>query len=100
MDWGVGQYEVTADELLPFSRAVIAEADLQPGERLLDVGCGTGNAAAVAAESGADVAGVDPAPRLVEVARERVPSGEFVVAGAEALPFDDATFDCVVSIFA
>jgi SAM-dependent methyltransferase len=100
MDWGVGQYEVTADELMPFSRAVVAEAALQPGEKVLDVGCGTGNAAAVAAQAGADVAGVDPSPRLVEVARERVPDGEFVVAGAEALPFDDATFDCAFSIFA
>jgi SAM-dependent methyltransferase len=100
MDWGVGDYELTADELMPFSEIVVAEAAPQPGERVLDLGCGTGNVSALAARAGAQAVGIDPATRLVEVARERVPEAEFVVGGAEDLPFDDASFDCVLSIFA
>jgi SAM-dependent methyltransferase len=100
MDWGVGEYEVTAKELEPFAERVVAEAAVQPGERVLDLGCGTGNAAALAAATGAQVVGADPAGRLVEVARGRVPEAQFVVAGAEDLPFEDASFDCLISIFA
>ena len=100
MDWGVGDYELTADELMPFAEIVVAEAAPEPGERVLDLGCGTGNAAALAVETGAQVIGIDPAQRLVGVARERVPDADFVIGGAEDLPFDDASFDCVVSIFA
>jgi SAM-dependent methyltransferase len=100
MDWGVGDYELTADELMPYAEVVVAAAAIQPGERVLDLGCGTGNAAAVAVAAGAEVVGIDPAERLIDVARERVPDAEFLVGSAEDLPFADESFDCVVSIFA
>jgi SAM-dependent methyltransferase len=99
VDWSVGEYERTAADLEPAARHVIELAALAPGERVLDLACGTGNAALLAAAAGARVTGLDTAARLVEVARDRVPDAEFVVGDAQALPFDDGTFDAVVSVF-
>ena len=70
-DWGLGRYEDTAAQLEPAARAVVERAAPAAGEHVVDVGCGTGNAALLAAERGARVTGVDPAPRLLDVARER-----------------------------
>jgi SAM-dependent methyltransferase len=100
MDWGVGEYELTATELLPFADLVVAEAAPRPGDRVLDLGCGTGNVSAVAVATGAEVVGIDPSERLVGVARERVPDAELLVGSAEDLPFEDASFDVVISLFA
>jgi SAM-dependent methyltransferase len=97
--WGVGSYEVTATELAPVADVVIAALGLEGGERVLDVACGTGNAAALARQAGAIVAGLDASPRLLEVARERVPGAEFVLGDCAQLPFDDGQFDAAVSVF-
>ena len=75
----------------------------RPGERVLDIGTGTGWAARLAARRGARVTGVDIAPGMLTAA-ERLSEGidprpEFVRATAEALPFDDASFDGVVSTY-
>src|SRR5205814_9555756 len=99
VDWGAGRYERTAQELLPVAEQVVALARLRGGERVLDVACGTGNAALLAAEAGADVVGLDRAERLVAVARARVPGATFVVGDAQALPFADDEFDVAVSVF-
>jgi|SRR3954447_21156790 SAM-dependent methyltransferase len=103
VDWSAGEYERTATELEPAARRVIECAAIVPGERVLDVACGTGNAALAAAAAGARVTGLDSAPRLVEVARQRAgeagADAEFVVGDALDLPFDDGTFDAVVSVF-
>lgn len=103
MDWGVGRYEGTARQLEPASAHVVRLAGPASGERLLDVGCGTGNAALLAARAGSEVVGVDPATRLLEVARERAAvadaSVEFVAGSAESLPFPDGAFGLVVSVF-
>ena len=61
----------------------------------LDVGCGSGLAAQLAAERGAKVSGVDAAENLLAIARSRVPAGQFRVADLEELPFADKTFDVV-----
>jgi ubiquinone/menaquinone biosynthesis C-methylase UbiE len=71
VDWGAGRYERTADELQPVAETLIGIANIQPGERVLDVACGTGNGALLAAQAGASAMGIDLAPRLVEVARSR-----------------------------
>lgn len=63
--------------------------------RLLDVGCGSGLACAIAAGRGAEVAGLDASPGLLESAKERVPGGDFRAGDMAALPFDDASFDVV-----
>jgi len=97
--WGVGEYEDTAAQLAPVSDVAVAALGLTGAERVLDVACGTANAALVARRAGAAVTGLDSSPRLLEVARERVPDGEFVLGDATALPFDDGSFDAAVSVF-
>jgi SAM-dependent methyltransferase len=104
VDWDRGSYEDTASELAPAAEHLVELAAIQPGERVLDLGTGTGNAALLAARAGAHVTAADPSPRLLGVAQERLAAegheGEFAVAKAEALPFADAAFDVVVSVFA
>lgn len=65
------------------------------GTALLDVGCGSGYAARLAADRGARVTGIDATAPFIEIARERVPEGEFHVGGMEELPFPGACFDAV-----
>ena len=102
-DWGIGRYERFAPDLEPAAEHVVELAGLHPGERVLDLGCGTGNAALLAARAGAAVTGIDPASRLLEIARERLADdgldGSFVVGDAQALPFRDGEFDAVLSVF-
>lgn len=97
--WGIGRYEDTAAELAPVSEVAVAKLGLSGGERVLDVACGTGNAARVATGAGARVVGLDASPRLLEVARVRVPDAEFAHGDAAQLPFGDDEFDAAVSVF-
>jgi SAM-dependent methyltransferase len=103
VDWGLGTYERIAEQLLPASKAVVEVADPVPGETLADVGCGSGNAALLAAERGATVIGVDPSERLLEVASaaadERDFDAEFVLGEAASMPISGAEVDVVVSVF-
>ncbi|MDX6555096.1 MAG: hypothetical protein QOD86_1291, partial [Miltoncostaeaceae bacterium] len=103
IDWGAGRYERTAAQLLPVAELVVERAAIRPGERVLDVGCGTGNAALAAAARGASAIGVDPAARLLEVARARADEGgldaTFVAGDAASLPVDDAGAEAVLSVF-
>lgn len=103
MDWDAGRYERTAAELEPVSRAVVDIAAPQPEERVLDLACGTGNAALLAAARGARVTGVDSAPRLLGVARERAGAlnlnVEFLKGDLLELPVHDDSADVVLSVF-
>jgi SAM-dependent methyltransferase len=74
---------------------VLAQTGVGPGTRLLDAGCGAGMAAMRAASLGATVAGIDAAALLLDIARERVPMGDFRTGDLEDLPFADASFDVV-----
>src|SRR3954453_14228263 len=71
VDWGAGRYETTAAELAPAAELVVERSGVGAGDDVLDVACGTGNAALGAAARGARVVGVDGAARLLAVARER-----------------------------
>jgi SAM-dependent methyltransferase len=99
IDWGVGKYEPTADDLLPAAEELVKAAAISPGEHVVDVGAGTGNAALVAATKGARVTAVEPAARLREVIKSR--GNLAVVDGtAEAIPLDDGEADVILSNFA
>jgi SAM-dependent methyltransferase len=103
IDWGQGHYEHTAAELAPVSAHVVELSELRPGERLLDLATGTGNAALLAAGAGALVTGIDAASRLIEVARARAAEAEldisFLVGDVQELPFEDGSFDVALSVF-
>jgi SAM-dependent methyltransferase len=74
---------------------VLERAGVGSGTRYLDVGCGAGLALQLAAIAGADVAGIDAASALLEIARERVPAGQFHLGDLEELPLKAETFDLV-----
>lgn len=76
---------------------MVARLEPQPGERWLDLATGTGEVAIRAAAAGADVVGVDIAPRMLEIARSKAPEIRFELGNAEALPYEDASFEVVVS---
>jgi ubiquinone/menaquinone biosynthesis C-methylase UbiE len=103
IDWGLGRYERTAAHLYPAARVVVDHAAPGKRERVLDVGCGTGNATLLAAARGARVMGIDPATRLLRVARERAAvtqlDATFVAGEAASLPIADASIDLVLSVF-
>jgi SAM-dependent methyltransferase len=87
----------------PVTAAVLAAADLQEGERVLDVGCGSGTLLAAAVEAGALPVGIDIASRMVEAAARRVPGATVVVADAETADLSalgpGEAFDVVLSRF-
>lgn len=103
VDWGAGAYERTAAELAPVAQAVVDRAGISAGDDVLDLACGTGNAALLAAALGARVTGVDGAPRLLEIARERARAANVALDLREgdlhALPVDDAAADVALSVF-
>jgi ubiquinone/menaquinone biosynthesis C-methylase UbiE len=103
MEWGAGRYERIAEQLLPAAEVVIEQAAPREGERVVDIGCGTGNAALLAAERGATVTGVDPAQRLLDVgastAAERGLDATFMLGEAADIPLEDDGADVALSVF-
>ena len=99
--WGNGPYERITNTVRDIHELVIERVDPKPGERLLDAATGTGAVAILAARSGADVAGQDLAPVLIDTARERATEAgaavQFEVGDAENMRYDDASFDVVTS---
>ena len=100
--WASGDYAAVAAELIPTLGATLVEATgVHAGQRVLDVGAGTGNAAIPAAATGALVVASDLTPELFDtgrrIATQRGVELDWVEADAEALPFEDAGFDVVIS---
>lgn len=100
---GVGYVEM-AETLRPAVERLVDAAGIRPGMRVLDAATGTGIAAIEAARRGAIVTGVDFAEDLITVAHEKAaaagqPEIRFDVADIEDLPYDDGSFDVVISSF-
>lgn len=101
--WATGDYSVIAPQLMPAAESLVATADVHAGARVLDIACGSGNVALVAARRYAAVTAVDYVDSLLDRARERAKAErtpiEFVLGDAQALPFENASFDRVLSAF-
>lgn len=100
--WASGNYAAVAAEVIPGLGADLARtAGIGPGQRVLDVAAGTGNAAVPAALTGAEVTASDLTPELLtigsELAARRGARLRWEQADAEALPYADGSFDAVVS---
>lgn len=99
--WGTGDYEAVAEKVTSIGDVLVSRADIKPGDKVLDVACGTGNATVPAAKSGAIVTGVDLSPGLIRIAQARGARAgvdvEWMEGDAQALPFDDDIFDRVIS---
>lgn len=99
--WSSGPYEPIVEITHEVHDALIAALDPQAGQRWLDVATGTGAVALEAARRGATVTGVDIAPGLIDRARAKADiegiEATFDVGDAEALPYEDGSFDVVAS---
>jgi SAM-dependent methyltransferase len=91
--WAAWADEGREDDVLPLFYVLLPD----DAPRALDIGCGEGRLTRELRRRRHDAIGVDVAPRLVELARGRDPDGDYRVAAAERLPFDDASFDLVVA---
>jgi SAM-dependent methyltransferase len=101
--WIAGDFGRIAVSYESGAAAFVERLKLAPGERVLDVACGTGNLTIPAARARATVTGIDIAPPLVEQLRARAEAEGLSLdareGNAEALPFEDGSFDTVISMF-
>lgn len=101
--WIAGDFGEIAKSIETGADEFVARLNLKLDMSVLDVACGTGNLAIPAAHAGADVTGIDIAPNLIEQAQARAANerleARFDVGDAEALPYDDAIFDVVMTMF-
>ena len=100
--WAAGDYPAMVETFLsPLGPRLVEACGIDSGMRVLDVAAGTGNAAIPAAKAGAEVTASDLTPELFDAGRRRAESEgvelEWVEADAENLPFEDASFDAVIS---
>ena len=99
--WGNGPYERITNTIRDIHELVVERADPKPGERVLDAATGTGAVAILAARCGAEVVGMDLAPVLIDTAQNRAAQEGVAVlcevGDAEAMPYEDSSFDVVLS---
>ncbi len=101
--WSAGDYPAVADLIASAGELAAERARLAGDEDVLDVACGAGNATIPAARSGARVVGLDLTPELFDAARRNAAEAgveiEWVEGDAEQLPYEDESFDVVLSVF-
>jgi len=95
--WGArpADWALSEDQQVPTYEEALTRVALEPGQRVLDIGCGVGAFLRLVAARGARAFGMDACEALLEVARRRLPDADLRVGEMEALPYDDDTFDLV-----
>jgi SAM-dependent methyltransferase len=102
--WALGDYRSIGKVISPVSAKLIRLAKVKPADSVLDVACGFGNTAITARRAGANVTGIDITPELLAQAKEeesiaKVTGIDWREGNAESLPFEDESFDIVLSTF-
>jgi ubiquinone/menaquinone biosynthesis C-methylase UbiE len=101
--WEAGDFSEVAKHIETVAEAFVERLDVQPGMKVLDVACGSGNLAIIAAQKGAIVTGIDIADNLIDAAKKRAEAAglniRFEVGDAEAMPYEDNSFDLVMTMF-
>src|SRR5262245_46969756 len=101
--WAAGDYASFSDRIADVGERVVERAEIEPGMTVLDVACGTGNTTIPAARAGARLTGLDLVPKLLDQGRAKAEAAgleiEWVEGDAEELPFEDRSFDRVLSTF-
>lgn len=101
--WAAGDFGSIAEIISEVGDTIVERVSVGTKDEVLDVACGTGNAALPAARTGARVTGLDIVPKLLDEARAAAEAErlevEWVEGDAEALPFEDESFDVVLSTF-
>lgn len=96
MKWNADLYDSKHSFVFQYGENVLELLNVKPGERVLDLGCGTGYLASQIKAQGADVIGIDPSVEMIEKAKATYPEVEFVVADGTKYQFDEP-FDAVFS---
>ncbi|MEU0093543.1 class I SAM-dependent methyltransferase [Kribbella sp. NPDC006257] len=103
IDWSLGEYEWTAADLLPAAQELVTAATLRAGERVVDLGSGTGNVALLAAGQGAEVIAIEPAERLRLAAQKTADQRGLSLATREGsaadVPLPDGSVEVLLSNF-
>src|SRR3954449_2819464 len=95
--WGArpADWALSEDQQLPTYEDALSRVGLEPGQRVLDVGCGVGSFLSLVTDRGARAFGLDASEALLDVARSRLADADLRVGDMEAMPYDDDTFDLV-----
>jgi trans-aconitate methyltransferase len=96
MKWDTDFYDQKHSFVTKYGEDVLALLNAKPGERILDVGCGSGHLTKQIAETGAEVVGIDSSPDMIATAKAAYPTMNFLVADASDFAFDEP-FDAVFS---
>src|SRR5687768_13596569 len=95
--WGTrpADWALSEDQQVPTYEEALRRVGLEPGQFVLDIGCGVGTFLRLVMARGGRAFGLDASEALLELARKRLPAADLRVGEMEALPFDDDTFDLV-----
>ena len=95
--WGAraGDWARSEEQQVPAYEEAMRRVGLEPGQRVLDVGCGAGVFLRLAADRGAQPSGLDASEALLDLARKRVPEADLRLGDMEFLPYGDDGFDLV-----